>query len=361
MLGRAPEVTAAAPGRVNLIGEHTDYNGGCVLPTPLPQHTWVQLARRQDGRVRVWSEGFSSGAPAEYTLGRERPRGSWVDYVQGVTAALRAAGFAIAGADLAIASDLPPGAGLGSSAALEVALLRALRAAFALPLDDVALARLGQQAEREFVGAPVGIMDQLVASVGVPGAALFIDTRTLRTALVPWPAGVGLVVIDTGVRHAHARGEYRVRRAECDRAAAALGVVALGELGPADLPRVAALPPPLDRRARHVVTENARVLEAVAALARGDVKTLGALFAASHHSMRDDFEISTPEVDALVAAAADDPDVFGARLTGGGFGGAVVILARAGCEAAVAGRVAQRYRERTGREGTVLVPAEAAP
>ncbi len=356
---RPPEVVAFAPGRVNLIGEHTDYNGGLVLPTPVPQQTTVELAARPGGRVRVWSAGFSRGRCEEYALGLEAPRGTWVDYVQGVTAVLGAAGYALGGADLRIASQVPPGAGLGSSAALEVALLRALRAAFSLPFDEVTLARLGQRAEREFVGAPVGIMDQLVSSVGTLGTALFIDARTLETMRVPLPPSAGLVVVDTGVRHAHARGQYRVRRDECARAAAALGVAALGELGLDALPSLAALRPPLDRRARHVVTENARVLEAVDALRRGQLDRLGALFAASHASMRDDFEISTPEVDALVAAAREDPDVFGARLTGGGFGGAVVILTRAGRESVVAARVARQYHEVTGERGAVLVPPPA--
>jgi galactokinase len=359
--GRAPEVEAHARGRVNLIGEHTDYNGGRVLPTPVPQRVRVALARRPDGVVRVWSAAFSTDACAEYSLGREAPRGTWVDYIQGLTAVVRAAGFRLGGADVLIASDLPPGAGLGSSAALEVAVLRALRAAFDLPIDDVRLAQLGQQAESAFVGAPVGIMDQLVASLGTPGVALFIDTRTLATESVPLAPGMGLVVLDTGVRHAHARGAYRVRRRECEQAAAALGVPALGDLGLDALPRLAALPTPLDRRARHVVTENARVLDAVEALRRGELDALGALFAASHASMRDDFAVSTPEVEALVAAGGADADVFGARLTGGGFGGAVVMLVRAGREAAVSARVARRYAEQTGRVATVLVPCAETP
>lgn len=356
LFGREPDVGASAPGRVNLMGEHTDYNGGPVLPTPVPRRTSVALARRADARVRVWSDGFPVSGPEEYALGSEAPRGTWVDYVQGLTAVLRGEGCRLGGFDLAITSEVPAGSGLGSSAALEVAVLRALRVAFALPIDDVRLAVLGQRAEREFVGAPVGIMDQLVATLGAPGSALLIDTRTLRTERIPLPPEVGLVVMDTGVRHAHARGDYRVRQEECARAAEALGVSCLASLGLEALPRVAVLPAPLDRRARHVVTETARVGRAVEALRRGDLEALGTIFAESHASMRDDFEVSTPEVDALVDAAADDPDALGARLTGGGFGGAVVILTRAGREKAVAARLARGYARRTGRRAAVLVP-----
>ncbi len=353
---RPADVTASAPGRVNLIGEHTDYNGGFVLPMPVPQRTQVEVALQRGVRARVWSEGFSREAPAEYELGRESPRREWIDYIQGLTAILRGMGHLVGGFDMRITSEIPPGAGLASSAALEVAALRALRSAFGLALDDVTLARVGQRAEREFVGAPVGIMDQTVASLGAPDLALFIDTRTLQTARVALPSGGSIIAIDSGVRHGHARGEYRTRRAECERAAAALGVAELRDVSTDDLDRVARLPAPLDRRARHVVTENARVLETVRAMKAGDLARVGALFAASHASMRDDYEVSVAEVDVLQQAASDDPDVFGARLTGGGFGGAVIALARAGSEAVAARRIAIRYREATGRDGTILLP-----
>ena len=357
LFGRRPDASADAPGRVNLIGEHTDYNGGFVLPTPVPQRTRAELARRSDGRVRAWSAGWSRGVELEeYALGEESKQRAWIDYAQGVTVVLRAAGHALAGFDLRLTSDVPGGSGLASSAALEVAVLRVLRAAFALPIDDVTLAQLGQKCEREFVGAPVGIMDQMVASLGVEGVALFLDTRTLGTEAVAIPAGAALVVIDSGVKHEIAHGEYRTRRAECERAAALLGVPELRDVVGRDLPRVAELPDPLNRRARHVVTENARVIETVAAMKASDLARVGELFAASHASMRDDYQVSVPEVDALVQAAAADPAVFGARLTGGGFGGAIVALARAGDEAAAARRIGERYAADTGRQGTVLLP-----
>lgn len=359
LFGRQPDVVADAPGRVNLIGEHTDYNGGFVLPAPVPQRTRAELGRRTDNRVRAWSAGWSrERALEEYALGTESPRRTWVDYVQGVTSVLRSAGHETSGFDLRLTSDVPGGAGLASSAALEVSVLRAIRSAFSMPIDDVTLAKLGQRAEREFVGAPVGIMDQMVASLGIEGAALFLDARTLETEVVAIPADAALIVIDSGVKHEIAHGEYRTRRAECERAAAALAVAELRDVRTEDLGRVDMLPEPLNRRARHVVTENARVLEAVRAMRAGDLARVGALFAASHASMRHDYEVSVPEVDALVRAAEADADVFGARLTGGGFGGAIVALARAGHERDAARRIGERYERLTGRRGTILLPRQ---
>jgi galactokinase len=353
--GRPADATGEAPGRVNLIGEHTDYNGGLVLPTAIPQRTRVELALRADGVVRAASTTVAVADPVSYVLGAESPGGGWLDYLQGVTHVLRAEGQHVAGADVLVSSSVPPGRGLASSAALTVAFLRALRAAHRLALDDVALARLAQRAECELVGARVGIMDQMAASLAAPGTALFLDARSLAWERVALPRHMDLVVLDSGITHAHAHGGYNARRAECERAAALAGVGTLREI---DADRLAglALPPPLDRRVRHVVGENARVTAAVAALRAGDVERLGALFVASHESLRDDFEVSLPEVDALVALACADRDVLGARLTGGGFGGAVVALTRAGTGAAAGARIARAYVAETGRPGAVLVP-----
>jgi galactokinase len=268
-------------------------------------------------------------------------------------------GYALGGFDLAIVSDVPLGSGLSSSAALEVAVLRGLRDLFRLELDDVRLAQLGQIAENDFVGAPVGVMDQMAASLADDRTALFLDTRTLQYEQVPLPDGGGLVVINSGVAHNHASGDYRTRRAECERAAAALGVPQLRDLGPADLPRVAALPEPLNRRARHVVTEDERVLESVAAMKAGDLRALGGLFAASHASQRDDFDVSVREIDLLVDLASAEPGVFGARLTGGGFGGSIVALVEAGASGGISERVARAYRERSGHTPAILVPHTA--
>jgi galactokinase len=349
-------VHASAPGRVNLIGEHTDYNGGFVLPTAIPQRTHVELSRRHDRRVEAHSENATH--PGAYTLGQERRRDDWLDYAQGLTWALQEHGFRPGGFDLFVHSDVPLGAGLSSSAALEVAILRALREAFALrPLDDVQLAKLGQIAENEFVGAHCGIMDQMAASLADQTTALFLDTRSLDFRRIALPAAADLAVIHSGVTHGIAAGDYNTRRAECEEAARRLGVAQLRDLTPADLPRVNQLPRPFDKRARHVLTEDGRVLEAVEALESQDVTRLGELFLKSHASMRDDFEVSVPEVDLLVELAREDPAVYGARLTGGGFGGSVVILAHAGQGRAVGERVASAYTERSGRTATLLVPA----
>ena len=320
-------VTASAPGRVNLIGEHTDYNEGFVLPVATPQRTTVRLTPRPDGVVRAASREL--GGPFEYRVGEEKRRGEWIDYVAGVTWALGLRD----GFDLAIESDVPAGAGLASSAALELALGRALREAFGLMVGDEALARIGRRAETGFVGAETGVMDQLAASFGGPDAALLIDCRSL--AHRPIPLAFDLVVLDSGVRHALAGGGgYAERRRECAEAARLLGVHALR-----DAQDAAGLPPPLDRRARHVIEENARVLAAAGALEACDGDLLGRLMSESHASQRDLFEVSVPEVDALVELAERE-GALGARLTGGGFGGAVAALAHAGRGRELAARLA---------------------
>lgn len=357
LFGRPPAVRAHAPARVNLIGEHTDYNEGFVLPTTLPLGTRVELAVRDDDTVQAWSANVGDpAAPVAYRLGDERRGGDWIDYVKGVTCVAAKAGHRFRGIDLRIESDVPVGSGLASSAALEVALLRALRAAFDLVLDDVPLALLAQRAETDFVGAPVGVMDQMAASLGDPRTALFLDTRALAWRRVPLPDNADLVVVGSGIDHRHAGGEYKVRRAECERAAALLGVAALRDVAEDALSRAAALPEPLERRVRHVVTENARVQAAVAALEAGDVERLGELFVASHESMRADFEASLPAIDFLVGLASADAEVYGARLTGGGFGGAIVVLARRGAGARAGRRLVAASRAHTNRRATLLVP-----
>jgi len=355
LFGRPPEVARDAPGRVNLIGEHTDYNDGLVMPIATPQRTRVELAAARSDVVRVWSASIAAARPATYRLSEERRTGEWVDYVQGVTAAMRTRGLALHGFDARIESDVPLGAGLSSSAALEIAVVRALVEAFALPIDAIETARIGHDAETGLVGAPVGIMDQMAASLAAPDAALFIDTRSLEFEQLPLPSAAELVVIDSGITHRHAGGEYRVRRQECVDSARRLGVPALRDVTAAAL-AAGTLPPPLDRRARHVVTENARVGEAREALQHGDARRFGELMNASHRSMRDDFEVSTPEIDALVAIAQAQPHVFGARMTGGGFGGSVVMLVARGAARDVAQLVAARYRAERNGAPAILIP-----
>jgi galactokinase len=347
-------VHASAHGRVNLIGDHTDYNGGFVMPMLIPHATRVSLRPRTDRQVNASSTAMLSAE--SYRLGDERLRRTWADYVQGVTFALREYGCSFPGFDLQIDSNVPSGAGLSSSAALEIALLRALREAFDLALDDVQLARLGRAAETDFIGVPIGIMDQLVASIGRPGEALFIDTRSLTTAVVAIPSELEVAVIDSGVAHDHSQNEYRKRREDCERAARALGLESLRDFAPGDEPRVAELEETLRRRVRHVLSENARVLRLMAAFEQSDIEAIGATFARSHASLRDDYEVSTPEIDQLVQLASDSTDVVGARLTGGGFGGSVVLLVRRGTGRSAADRVAREYASSSGKQPRVLLP-----
>ena len=343
---------AGAPGRVNLIGEHTDYNEGLVLPTVIPMRTTVMLARRADGHVVVESEGH---ARVEYVLGEERRAGDWADHVRGVTWALAEAGHRVGGFDARVRSSVPTGAGLASSAALEVAVLRALRNAYDLALDDRTLALLAHRGETALVGARVGTMDHLVASLGHAGEAVLIDTRTLATDRVELPTDLALIVIDSGITHGHATGEYNARRAECEDAADRLGLRALRDAAEEDLARLADAPV-LQRRARHVVHEIDRVRTFVAALRAGELAICGQVLDASHRSLRDLFEVSTPEIDLLVRALRAQDGVHGARIVGGGFGGSVLAIARPDGARAAARAAVGSYHSATGRPGRVLLP-----
>jgi galactokinase len=359
LFGREVEARACAPGRVNLIGEHTDYNGGFVLPTALPQETCVHAAHRTDCVVRGVSADLRQHNTGEYRLGQERHTGTWIDYVQGVTQAIAEDYPSFRGFDFLVSSEVPIGKGLSSSASLEIAIARAIRELYQLPISDLDLAFIGHKAETQFVGTPVGIMDQMVCSLGDRSSALFIDAATAGYTKIPLPVDIALGVIDSGIAHQHASGDYRVRRRECEDAARTLGVLQLRDVPLSDLLLVDQLPEPLNRRARHVVTENARVLRAVAALQANDPIALGQLFLESHASMRDDFNVSVPEIDTLVEIAAQDVDVLGARLTGGGFGGAIVMLCERGSEDHATARVLTEYQHRTQRDGRILLPPQS--
>jgi galactokinase len=350
-----PSAFARAAGRVNLMGDHTDYNDGLVLPSCIPQETSVRLRRGAGHDVTVLSMA-QGGQRVFYECGREARCGNWIDYVQGTTWALAQAGYELTGFEAIIDSNVPMGAGLASSAALEIAMLRALRQAYGLPLSDLELARLAHAAETGFVGVPVGMMDQLAASLGERGKALFIDTRSLSTETVDLPTNLELVVIDSGVSHAHDGGDYRKRRAECEAAAKHLGVRSLRELSIDNLGELNGLEAVLSRRVRHVVTESDRVLQTVEALRERDLAALRTLFAASHASLRDDYQVSVPEIDALVSLAAEHSDIVGARLTGGGFGGSVVMLALAGKAERAAREIRNRCAERGYRQSQILLP-----
>jgi galactokinase len=358
LFGTKPAAHAQAPGRVNLMGDHTDYNGGFVLPAAIPQTTRVQVAPSSGRRVQVWSSAFPDHPSVEFELGAEARDGSWADYIKGMTVMLSAYGLST-GFAARIESDVPVGSGLSSSAALEIATGRALRQAFQLPLSDVDLARESRRAENEFVGAPVGIMDQMACSLASPSAALFLDTRSLEFERVPIPSTAALVVIDSGIRHRHVGGGYVERRRECEQAAALLGVKELRD-AEERAPAFASLPVELRRRVRHVMSENRRVDDTVSALRSGDLERAGSLFVESHASLRDDFRVSIPEIDALVDIATHVRGVYGARLTGGGFGGAVVALASASRARAAAEEIILGYRRATGNAGTVVVPTDRA-
>ena len=356
--GRSAEVVARAPGRVNLIGEHIDYNGGHVLPTPIPRHASVALASREDRAGCVASQNVGEPGSVEcFDLDAPLLAGSWADYAQGAAALLEQDGFEISGFDALLDSDVPIGSGLASSAAITVAFLRALRRRYDLRLDDERIAILAQRVENEFVGALVGVMDPMVSSLGRERFALLIDSRNRRHRLVSIPSRVEIVVVDSGIPHRHAGGEYNRRRQECDHAREALRVDHLCDLEERDLPWVfRSLPEPLARRARHAITEERRVGEMIAALQAEAWDRIGEILAEGHRSLRDDFEVSTPEIDLLVSFLGAKEGILGARLTGGGFGGSVVAVAHTGRGRDAASRAVEHYRRETGAPGTVVTP-----
>ncbi len=337
LTGAEPTGLWSSPGRANLIGEHTDYNDGFVLPFAIEHRTYAALGLRADGRIRVVSTFDSIPVEVEISaLGLIFPDDrdavpEWARYPLGVAWALlaRTGRTEVAGVDIAFASDVPVGAGLSSSAAIEGATASALNDTWGLGLERVALAQVGRTAENEAVGAPTGIMDQMASMLGRADAATFLDCRSLETRSIDLgfaQAGLELLVIDTGVKHSHATGGYGERRAACERGAQIMGVAALRDLTPADLDRARELMDDVTfRRVRHVVTEDQRVLDTIETLRDHGAEAIGDLLVASHASMRDDFEISVPELDTAVEASLT-AGAIGARMTGGGFGGAAIAL-----------------------------------
>ena len=332
VFGRQPDGVWSSPGRVNLIGEHTDYNEGFVLPFAINRRTVAALGLRDDRTVRVGSTFADELVEIDLDAIGPDSLSGWSAYPLGVAWALGEFGAdlaAVPGFDVLIDSNVPVGAGLSSSAAIEGAIALALNDVWRLGLDRQTLARVGQRAENVAVGAPTGIMDQSASLLGEPDSAVFLDCRTLHSEIVPLglaEAGLEIVVIDTGVEHAHATGGYAERRASCEAGAAALGVESLRDVSVADLDRAREL---LDdvtfRRVRHVVTEDQRVLDTVRTLREQGPTAIGELLDASHASMRDDFEISVPELD-LAVETAQSSGAIGARMTGGGFGGSAIAL-----------------------------------
>lgn len=354
--GRPPDFAARAPGRVNLIGEHTDYNGGLVLPCAIDRDTVVLGARRTDGRVCVHSRELAG--EAVFDVAAPSRTGGWIDYVQGVAFALGECGVSVPGVDLSIASDVPDGAGLSSSAALEVAVATLLAHAAGEAPSGREVARLAHRAESAFVGVACGVMDPLASALGREGAALRIDCTSLEIREIPLPEGAALLIADSGVRHRLTGGEYNRRRSECDAALAAAKAAGLAPrtattlraLGTEDLPALErVLDPAALRRARHVLTENVRVDEVCAALGEADLARAGAALRAGMESLRRDFEVCVPETEALCEIGDATPGVFGSRMTGAGFGGCTVhLVAREAVETARE-QIAAGFAHRTGR------------
>lgn len=328
--GYAPALTIQAPGRVNLIGEHTDYNDGFVLPCAIDYQTVIAGARRDDRQIRVIAADYD-GQLDQFSLDNpivSHPDQLWSDYVRGVIKHLQLRNANFGGADLVITGNVPQGAGLSSSASLEVAVGQVMQALYELPLDGVALALNGQEAENQFVGCNCGIMDQLISALGEQDHALLIDCRSLETHAVSVPENIAVVIINSNVKRGLVDSEYNTRREQCEAAARFFGVKALRDVSPElFFPIRHELDPIVAKRARHVITENDRTLAAAEALAAGDMKLMGRLMAESHASMRDDFAITVPPIDRLVEIVKNViGDRGGVRMTGGGFGGCIVAL-----------------------------------
>lgn len=354
-----------APGRVNLIGEHTDYNDGFVMPAAIRFETLIAAGPRDDSKLRVYSEKFAEAQEWELNSIAPGPTGHWSDYVRGVAGVMQARGHKLRGANLVVHSTVPVGSGLSSSAAIEVATAFALMGISTLDIPRAEVALICQQAEHEYAGARCGIMDQFISAHGRAGHALLLDCRTLGFEYVPVPSGVRIVICDTRVKHAVSGGEYNARRADCEAGVAHLRkylptVRALRDVSPQQLEtHKLSLPEVAYRRCRHVVGEIARTIEAAEALKAGDLANFGKLMYQSHYSLRDDYEVSCRELDILVDIASQVKGVYGARMTGAGFGGCTVNIVD---ESAVPGfhlRITDEYKRAVGAEPNVYI-TEAA-
>jgi galactokinase len=368
--GRSASALVRAPGRVNLIGEHTDYNDGYVLPIALDRAAWIALQPRTDGQVRLYARDLGQRGTFDVETATRRdargdPRaehGGWLEYPRGVAWALQeSGGYALRGFDGVLGSDVPRGAGLSSSAAVELAAACAFQVASGFAWDPLDVARRMQRAENLWVGVASGIMDQLIGAGAIAGPALLIDCRDLSTRPVPLPDRCAIVVLDTGTRRGLVGSAYNERRAQCEAAARALGVATLRDADEEALEaRLDRLEPVVHRRARHVIGENRRVLAAVAALEVDDAAAFGRLMDASHASLRDDFEVSSEALDVMVDAARTAPGCLGARMTGAGFGGCAVALVERADLDAFRSATAEAYTSRAGRAGELLVASAAA-
>lgn len=357
-----------APGRVNIIGEHTDYNDGFVMPAALDFYTYVAIAPRNDATLRVHSENFDESREFQLDALQGGPTGHWSDYVRGVAGILREAGHNISGANLLIHGNVPIGSGLSSSASLEVACALALLEVSGIHLDRLDVARVAQRAEHAYAGTLCGIMDQFISCFGKANNALMLDCRSLHYELLPLPSQLKIVVCNTKVKHDLAAGEYNKRRSECETGVQILrkhipGLQSLRDVTVLDLDRYREeLPAQIYRRCHHVVTENARVIAAATAIRSGDLEGLGVLLDESHASLRTDYEVSCRELDVMVEIAQSLAGIHGARMTGGGFGGCTVNLVEADLASGFAVTIKEQYSARTSivPEVYVCAPADAA-
>ena len=348
-----------SPGRVNLIGEHTDYNDGWVLPMAINQSIWIAFSPRKDQRVLLHSRDYP--APADFSLsGLERKKG-WENYVQGMTWALRELGYTLQGWEGMLVSNIPIASGLSSSAALELAVARAFWAITRWDWDGVKMARAAKKMENDWLGLKSGIMDQMISACGQENNALLIDCRDLSTKMVPIPGEGSIIVMDTTVRRGLVDSAYNERVEQCRIAAEHFGAASLRDVNQEMLAgRSGGLDEVVFRRAKHIVTENERVLQAVEALERGDLMLLGKLMDASHISLRDDYQVSCKELDSIVDIARSQPGCLGARMTGGGFGGCAIALIQPSVQIDYIRVVGQEYHKVTGREGNIFPVAPSA-
>lgn len=353
--GAEPTLIVRAPGRVNLIGEHTDYNDGYVMPLAIDRAVWIAARPREDAYVTLYSLDFQE--MAEFFLPEIVKQDKlWAEYVQGVAWALQEVGHELKGWDGVIAGDVPIGAGLSSSAAIELASARTFCAIAGIDWNAPEMAKLCQRVENQWIGVNSGIMDQMISATGVKDHAVLIDCRWLYLDSVPLPPGTAVVVLDTATRRELVTSAYNERREQCETAARFFNVPALRDV---TLPQLEAVADLLDdlvyRRARHVVSENARTLDAANAMRTGDAETLGRLMNDSHTSLRDDFEVSSDALNLIVDCAREHAACYGARMTGGGFGGCAVALIRAEAAEDFAATVAASYQQRSGRQPAVYV------
>jgi galactokinase len=361
----AEPLLVQAPGRVNLIGEHTDYNEGFVFPAAIGFQTKIAIAKRPERRLVVSSENYAERVEFDLDNLPASPRAHWSDYVIGVVRQLERVSGPLPGANLLINGDVPLGAGLSSSASLEVAVCKAFLEISSKTLGGTAVALLCQQAENQFIGARCGIMDQFISVHGSKNHALRLDCRTLEYRLLPIPPDTKLVICNTMVSHSHSGGEYNDRRAECEAAAHYFaervpGVKSLRDVTMDDFEKLSGgLSPVVRKRCRHVLTENMRVLQAAEALQAGDLNLFGRLMASSHASLRDDFNVSSPELDLMVQLAENRPGVYGSRMTGGGFGGCTINLVHENHVDEFKHAASEGYKQKIGRQPEIYVSSAA--